>query len=337
MGGSSELSVRPASIAPGHERRPGCAVHRTRAGVAARPRSARRARAEPAARRREPFRVLLATLYVVSFAIIAWLAVQGSSFYLTPLGERAHHPGYWDWKSGGRIGRPLGVVGAGMMILMLGYSARKRLGVLRRLGPLSRWLDLHIFLGIVGPSLVVLHSAFKVQGLVALSFWSMIVVAASGVFGRYLYLKIPRTRAGEEVQLAALERIDAELSDRLRRQFQLDEATLARLEALAAGTRLRGGLLPTLVAVLVDDLTRGRGLRRFARACRGVPIPLQRAFEQVVRQKAEARRRIHLWGRLRDLFHYWHVIHKPFAVVVYLFLALHVAVAVLTGYGWGGP
>jgi len=283
------------------------------------------------------FRASLGILYFVSFAAIGWLLLQGASYYLTPLAERAHHYGYWDWKSGGRIGHRLGVVGAGMMVLMLGYSLRKRVRALRRLGPLSRWLDVHIFFGIVGPLLVVLHSAFKVQGLVALSFWSMIAVAASGVFGRYLYLQIPRTRAGEEMNLAALERVDSELTERLRRQFRLDDAAIGRLEAVAAGAPARGGLLSTLARILVDDLTRGRRLRAFARACRGVPATVQRAFADVVRQKAEARRRLHLWSRLHDLFHYWHVVHKPFAVVMYLFLVVHVVVAFLTGYAWGGP
>ena len=281
------------------------------------------------------FRASLAILYSLSFAAVGWLLLEGSSYYLTPLAERAHHPGYWDWKSGGRIGHSLGVVGASMMVLMLGYSVRKRVPALRRLGPLRRWLDLHIFLGIVGPSLVVLHSAFKVQGLVALSFWSMIAVAASGVFGRYLYLKIPRTRAGEEMNLAAFERVDAELTERLRREFRLDDTVIARLEAVAAGSPLRGGILRTLARMVIEDLTRGRRLRAFARACRGIPTPVKRAFEQIVRQKAETRRRLHLWSHVHDLFHYWHVVHKPFAVVMYLFMVVHVVVAVLTGYAWG--
>jgi hypothetical protein len=28
--------------------------------------------------------------------------------------------------------------------------------------------------------------------------------------------------------------------------------------------------------------------------------------------------------------------HKPFALVMYLFMVVHVAVAVMTGYAWGG-
>jgi hypothetical protein len=281
------------------------------------------------------FRTALRAGYVLAFAVVTWLFFQGSAYYLTPLAERAHHPGYWDWKSGGRIGHPLGVAGSTMMVLMLGYSLRKRVSILRHLGPLARWLDVHIFLGVVGPLLVVLHSSFKVQGLVAFSFWSMIAVATSGVFGRYLYLQIPRTRAGEEINLAALERVDAELGERLRRQFRLDAATLGRLETLAAGPPARGGLLSTLVVMLSDDLTRRRRLRAFARACPGVPLPVRREFGRVVQEKAEARRRILLWTRLHDLFHYWHVVHKPFAVVMYVFMVVHVAVAVWTGYAWG--
>jgi hypothetical protein len=282
------------------------------------------------------FRVFLRAGYLVAFAAVGWLFAQGYSYYTTPLIERAHHPGYWIWKSGGRMGHTLGVTGSTMMVLMLGYSLRKRLGALRRLGPLARWLDVHIFLGIVGPLLIVLHSAFKVQGLVALSFWSMIAVAASGIFGRYLYLQIPRTRAGEEMNLAALERVDAELTERLRRQFRLDDSTLKQLESVAGEQRADGGLLATLVRMMSEDLWRQRRLRAFARACPGVPPSVRREFERVVHEKADARRRIVLWSRLHDLFHYWHVAHKPFAVVMYVFMVVHVAVALWTGYAWGG-
>ena len=37
--------------------------------------------------------------------------------------------------------------------------------------------------GICGPLFIILHSSFKVGGLVALSFWSMIAVAVSGIAG----------------------------------------------------------------------------------------------------------------------------------------------------------
>jgi hypothetical protein len=68
----------------------------------------------------------------------------------------------------------------------------------------------------------------------------------------------------------------------------------------------------------------------------GVPRTVLRELERVALQKAFVRRRIVLWDRLHELFHYWHVLHKPFALVMYLFMVVHVAVAVVTGYGWGG-
>lgn len=272
--------------------------------------------------------------YVVGFAIVGLVLASGFDYYRTPLLERARHEGYWTWKAGGSIGHKLGLAGSSMMLLMLLYSVRKRVAALRRLGPLGRWLDAHIFLGVFGPLLVVLHSGFKVQGLVALSFWSMIVVASSGVLGRYLYLQIPRTRAGEALALAELEKQDGELSRRLRTGFGLDDAQLGRIDALVAVPE-RSGLVAGFARMLVGQLRLRAALAEFARGCRAVPRPLYRDFERVVQQKALARRRILLWDRAHELFHYWHVMHKPFALVMYLFMAVHVAVAVMTGYAWG--
>ncbi len=280
------------------------------------------------------FRKTLVLAYLLAAACAALLAARGAAFYAAPLPLRARHPGYWTYKAGGSVGHPLGVAGSTMMVLLLGYSLRKRVRALRRLGPLSRWLDVHIFLGLLGPVLVILHSSFKVQGLVALSFWSMVVVALSGVLGRYLYLQIPRTRAGEALSLEELQARDRVLSRRLGLEFGLDEAALRRLEALSTPPPSRG-LLALLVGLLRDDLRRGRELRAFVRSCRGVPAGLLRDLEALARQKHALHRRLMLWDGLHELFHYWHVFHKPFAVVMYLFMVVHVAVALATGYAWG--
>ncbi len=279
-----------------------------------------------------PFRIALALLYLGGVSVVLLTLVAGWSIYATPLAERAHREGYWRFKPGGTVGLPLGVAGTAMMTLLLLYSVRKRVGALQRLGPLSRWLDVHIFLGIVGPLLIVLHSSFKVQGLVALSFWSMVAVAASGVLGRYLYLQIPRNRAGDEVSLAELVEQDEALTQRLRTEFGLDEGRLQRLEAVASPGRNQG-LLAALGGLLVADLRLARQLRALGRDF-GVPSSRFRPLLRALAQKAQLRRRIVLWDALHRLFHYWHVIHKPFAVVMYVFMIVHVAVASMTGYGW---
>jgi len=200
---------------------------------------------------------------------------------------------------------------------------------------LNRWLDVHIFLGIVGPSFVVLHSSFKAGGLVALSFWSMVAVAASGILGRFLYLQIPRTGSGEEIALAELEATDRALSNRLSREFRLSDRLQKRLDQISAPAV--GRLWSTLVEILVGDLVLSRRLGEFTRMCPGVPRSLLSEFERVLREKAHLRRKILLRSHVQAVFHYWHVVHKPFAVVMYLFMVVHIGVALVTGYGGLGP
>ena len=54
----------------------------------------------------------------------------------------------------------------------------------------------------------------------------------------------------------------------------------------------------------------------------------------VLAQKGALDRRIALWDELHGLFDWWHVIHKPFAIVMYVFVVVHVCVAAATGYAW---
>jgi hypothetical protein len=280
------------------------------------------------------FSAALFLSYAVGLGAVAYFLFAGASYYLTPIQERARHPGYWTLKPGGSLGLPFGIAGLVMMTVMHLYSARKRFRAMRGLGPLRNWLNGHILLGILGPLFVVLHSSFKVGGLIAISFWSMVAVALSGIFGRYLYLQIPRTRAGEELSLAEVEKQDRELTRRLKDEFGADDAYLAAVEKSAAPPPVKG-LPGALVAMLGDDTGITGRLRVPPPA--NVPPEVAREVAAIVAQKRLLRRRIALWDATHRLFHHWHVIHKPFAVVMYLFVVLHVAVATLTGYGFGWP
>src|SRR5512145_1459308 len=52
------------------------------------------------------------------------------------------------------LGYGLGVAGLAMMTALLAYSARKRLGFLRDVGPIRPWFSVHMALGILGPLLI---------------------------------------------------------------------------------------------------------------------------------------------------------------------------------------
>jgi len=277
-------------------------------------------------------------VYTLSLAGFLYLLRFGLDYYRTPLITRPRHELFWLLKPGGTLGHAYGVAGSALMLAMLVYTLRKRLRFLRRWGKLRGWLRFHIFCGIFGPLLIVLHSSFKVQGLVALSFWSMVLVALSGFLGRYLYLQIPRRASGVEMSLQEVEALGDELEGRLRQEFGLGEEIVARIAGIGdASARPGRPLLLLLLGLPFDGLllrARMRGLRRGV-GHRAVPR-LAELLELAVR-RADLRRRALLWHRLQALFHYWHVLHKPFAVVMYIFMFVHIGVAIATGYLWPRP
>lgn len=89
--------------------------------------------------------------------------------------------------AGGLVGHGLGVVGFVLMVVAeTAYSWRKRPSCTGP-GPLARWLQVHVFVGLVGPYLVLLHTAFRFRGLAGVLSLLTLVVVAGGVAGRYWY------------------------------------------------------------------------------------------------------------------------------------------------------
>jgi hypothetical protein len=191
----------------------------------------------------------------------------------------------------------------------------------------------------MGPLLIVLHTAFRVQGLVAVSFWSMVAVAASGFFGRYLYVQIPRNIEGSELSLQALRGLNDDMTAGFRSRFRLDDAAIARLEGVTTkfASGFEGGAFRAVTFLLVDDLFRFLARRRFAHEIRLMlllPRAELREFIRLAFHRALLQRRVALLAQIQQVFHYWHVIHKPFAIIMYLIMLVHIGVAVWTGYGW---
>ncbi len=97
------------------------------------------------------------------------------------------------------FGHALGIFGFIMMIMTeLLYSLRKR-SRSARWGRMSAWLQFHIFTGLVGPFMVLLHTSWKFNGLAGVTTLFTVVIVLSGFIGRYIYTRIPRTADGLEV------------------------------------------------------------------------------------------------------------------------------------------
>jgi hypothetical protein len=93
------------------------------------------------------------------------------------------------------------------------------------------------------------------------------------------------------------------------------------------------GLLKILWFLVVDDLFRSRAITAGVRAlglCRDAEHRLSSTFHA----RHVLHRRILLLEQVRRFFHYWHVIHVPFSIVMFAILFIHVGVAVAFGYLW---
>jgi hypothetical protein len=275
-------------------------------------------------------------LGLVTLAAVIALTANGLRYYLTPLAERPFRTDYAWMKPSGDYSHGLGIFGSLMIVVGVGsYMTRKRLVRFAKFGKLSGWLTFHIFLCLLGPILIVYHSTFKAGGVAAISLWTMVAIVSSGLIGRYLYAQIPRNLEG----LA--------MSDR-----EIDEEIRTLSEDLGATPAGKGilGIMDGGFGKIRKPETLGETMRAFrmlSRVSRDVHrridaaldrSQLDRALETRLRTSARTReslvRKSLVVSQAGQLFHYWHVIHLPFSIIMFLTLAAHVTVVLLLGYTW---
>ncbi len=278
----------------------------------------------------------LFVIYAVTLLTIGYYLISGLDYYRISYVDRPHHEDYRAYRPAGNLGIVFGYIGSAMMILMLTYSLRKRTRILGKKISLRNWLKLHIYLGVCGPLFIVLHSSFKVQGLIAVAFWSMIAVALSGYVGRYLYQLIPRNQEGDELTMAEIDKQMQLTTQVLREKYGLAPDQLAQLETLAKRMiSTEGSFIKLLVGAIIADLTRpllaGRLMKEMKRSFSSVDRGLKE-LARLALERASLARHIEMLDRTREVFHYWHVIHKPFAIIMYLIMGVHIGIAVWTGF-----
>jgi hypothetical protein len=116
------------------------------------------------------------------------------------LGWKVAHGKYY--KPGEGLGYNLGLAGGLMMLTLLLYSARKHLPFMQRLGKLKYWFRIHMTLGVLGPILVLFHTTFRLASINAsVAFYCMLLVAGSGLVGRFVYTRIHKGLYGSRSTL----------------------------------------------------------------------------------------------------------------------------------------
>lgn len=281
-------------------------------------------------------RIYIGFLILAVLLTTSYLAYQGYSYYSLGIENRFFHPDHQILKPSGYLGHGLGIVGSLMMLVGVStYMLRKRISKFSRLGILKYWLEFHIFLCTLGPILVLYHTAFKFGGLVAVSFWSMVAVVLSGVIGRYIYLQIPRTIEGREMNLNEINQIKDDLNKRLTTDYNIDEHALEEIlntvkkrpdrsdNSMGARSiakyKFERRTIKEVKTILRQHQVYGKGFREVVRLIKD-EINLNRKIDRLI--------------SMQNLFKYWHVAHLPFALLMLIIMLIHVGVTITFGAHW---
>lgn len=284
----------------------------------------------PLAAQRGPITVILGTLLLLN--------IVGAPYYRLSQAERVRSPLHAFLRPSGAVGQSAGILALAIFLFLWLYPLRKKYKWLAFTGSIARWLDIHILAAIGLPLLIAMHASWRFDGVVGLGYYAMLVVCGSGVVGRYLYVRIPRSQSGvassrEEV---AIER--RTLITEIAATTGLDPFDVEK-SLTVSGADASSGILRTLLHLVSDDVTRWRLTRQLRRRLRSVKKTSldKKKIDRVV---ALASREIALSQQLRMLdatkriFGYWHVLHRPFAVTAFVAVVIHVAVVVAVGATW---
>jgi hypothetical protein len=116
------------------------------------------------------------------------------------LGWTVAHGKYY--KSGIGLGYNLGLAGGLMILTLLLYSFRKHIKFMQGLGKLKYWFRIHMILGVFGPTLILFHTTFRLGSMNAsIAFYCMLLVAGSGLIGKFVYTRIHKGLYGSRSTL----------------------------------------------------------------------------------------------------------------------------------------
>lgn len=226
------------------------------------------------------------------------------------------------------FGHSLGILGFLLMLMTETlYTLRKR-SRRARWGRISSWLQFHIFTGLVGPYLVLLHTSWKFNGLAGIVMLMTVIVVASGFFGRYIYTAVPRSVDGAELEVLELEQrlnaAESEIDRWLAAQPDLAPALARRVRHLAVLPESNFALL--LGRPFADwshRLDWWFTKRKLDRTQRVQMEQLQALLER----RRRLYRQIATMAQARRFLATWHAVHIPLGVALFTAAFIHIGAA----------
>ena len=232
-------------------------------------------------------------------------------------------------RGGHPFGHSLGIVGTLLMVLTeVMYSVRKRTSLLNWAGPVRYWLSFHIFTGIVGPFMVLMHTGLQFRGLAGISFILTLIVVGSGFIGRYLYTALPRTISGvttsKQALLAEITAVSTQIS-----QFETTKS--AQVRQLVTDLSQRTTQRHPILTIFGRSWLQWRYQRRINREMRKLDqmgIAQQQQLAKLLTRKRELERQNEMLETARRLLRLWHILHIPVGLTLFFSIALHIVATI---------
>jgi hypothetical protein len=256
---------------------------------------------------------------IVSLLVVL-LVATAIGFGWMGLGDDRLNPesglGYW-----------LGIIGGTLMLILLAYPLRKRAKrQTKAMGSVGFWFRFHMLLGLLGPLAILYHSRFSWGALnSAVALGSMIIVAGSGLIGRFLYSRVHRGYSDRKLEIRSLKKdMDQLLGDigehAESRAAMLEFLQPFELRAVSAGSNFWSSA-GAIFGLGLETRKTERALLRELPDDREDDAASVRAavgdYFQAVRRAAE----FAFYDRLLRL---WHLFHLPLFFLLIATTILHI-------------
>tara|TARA_R110002096_G_scaffold150182_22_gene311992 strand:- start:391 stop:1164 length:774 start_codon:yes stop_codon:yes gene_type:complete len=224
--------------------------------------------------------------------------------------------------AGSGWGGVLGVTGALLMIVPLLYLVIKRVKRIKRL--ITPWISMrtllawHIYAGVLGPILVVIHSGHKYESPLGIALIAMtLLVVVSGFVGRYLMNQFSQEIREKKSMLTALQTEYQQAAD----EMAVDPG---RAELLRPFSGFFGRLLASLFvhASVTEPINSSSSVSS--------PATLLHLSESI----ADVEYAIKTHEEFKAWFGKWLKFHIVISIALYLLMGLHIWAAIHFGLRW---
>ena len=284
------------------------------------------------------YRKIAIGLITAGIVIAVLSGYKGIGYYLLPTAEKFNHPLHKILEPAGKWGHAFGFIGTTLILLNYLYSVRKRYEFNERLGSLRYWMELHMFVGFVGPILIVYHSTLKFHGLIAtICFFAMATVVITGIIGRYIHTKIPHKLNGIEMTLNEVRELDDQITQQIGKYFKEPDLILNYCQLPMEKEKFENRSVIKLIWMMIrcDVLTIAQR-KKMRMQIMALPVndEVRQTLQHAVKTKILLIRQMALFDTLNKLLKSWRFLHKKLAWVFFITLVIHVGLTVVFGFTW---